>query len=43
MKTSFKSLDKEARMKMRQTFSDEDIIELYWQRNEDAIRVTNDK
>lgn len=30
-------------MKMRQTFSDEDIIELYWQRNEDAIRVTNDK
>lgn len=30
-------------MKTHQTLSDEDIIELYWQRNEDAIRMTNEK
>lgn len=30
-------------MKPGYTISDEEIVELYWQRNEEAIRITNDR
>lgn len=42
MKTSFNT-DKEVRMETRNKISDKEIVALYWQRNEEAIRVTSDK
>lgn len=48
MKTSLDSADKEARMEKCNTISqrqvsDDEIVELYWQRNEMAIQITSDK
>ena len=43
MKTSFKQSDKEVRMETCHKISDEEIVALYWQRNEKAIQLTSDK
>ena len=43
MKTSFKQSDQEVRMGTRNKISDEEIVALYWQRNEEAIQITRDQ
>ncbi len=42
MKTSFNT-EKEERMEKYNKISDEEIVALYWQRNEEAVQITRDK